>query len=69
MKYVLKLDEDIKVQIKEVKKNTVITHEVYGDIVVSAGNFILKFTTGPNKDEQIGITQSDIDAHYTPAED
>lgn len=64
MEYVLKQDNYIKVKVKEVSKNTVISHKLYGEIVVTEGNFVLKFLTGMNKGEEIGITKTDLDNLY-----
>lgn len=62
MKYALKLDSNYVVEAKEVKKDTVIKSETYGDILVTKGNYIL---TLPDK-SQVGCTPSDLELQYQP---
>ena len=47
---------------KEVKEDTTIQHKEYGDIVVTAGNYILTSRKG----EKTGITPVDFEARYKP---
>lgn len=64
MKYVSKYDDAIKVTVKEVKKDTVIEHKEYGEILVTKGNFIMKSKDG----SEVGITPADLELQYKPAE-
>lgn len=62
MKYALKSNLDNAVDVKEVKKDTVIKHAEYGDILVTKGNYVLTMPDG----SQVGITPTDLELQYKP---
>lgn len=68
MKYALKRNPDIKVTVREVKKDTTLEHPEYGNILVTAGNYILTRSTGAKKGEQVAITKNDLELQYEPLE-
>lgn len=65
MKYVHKQDKNRVVTVKEVKKDTVIKSAEYGEILVTAGNYILKSEDG-NTGSEVGITPGDLELWYKP---
>lgn len=63
MKYASKLYPELEVDIKEVKKDTVLKSAIYGDILITKGNYILTFQDG----QQVGINKADLEVQYEPA--
>lgn len=67
-KYISKNKPQVTISIKEVKKDTTIDSPIYGPILVTKGNFIMKHLDGDTKGQEAGITQADLDALYEPVE-
>lgn len=63
MKYVSKQNPNIVVDVREVKKDTVIKSPIYGEILVTKGNYILKSEDG----NEVGTTETDLNIFYEPA--
>lgn len=61
--YISITDPDIKVTATQVKNDTVVQSE-YGDILVTAGNYVVEVIEGFNVGRKFGITQTDLDISY-----
>jgi len=57
-------DTDTKIIATKVNTDTIIQSE-YGDVLVTAGNYIVEVTDGMNVGRKFGITQVDLDISYT----
>jgi hypothetical protein len=68
MKYTAKQYPEVKVTVKEVKKDTILEHPEYGSILVTAGNYILTRSNGPQEGEQVAITKNDLELQYNPVD-
>lgn len=64
MKYQHKQFDDVQVKATEAKENTTIKHPEYGDILVTPGNYIVEYTSGPNKGEKVGMAASDFELQF-----
>lgn len=65
-KYISKSVPRVVVEAVEVKKDTTINSPIYGDILVTKGNFILTHVDGDQQGMQAGTTPQDLDALYEP---
>lgn len=58
--HTLKGNDKIEVTADKVKKDTTIKSPTYGEIIITAGNYVLTDSEG----NQVGITESDLNLHY-----
>ena len=62
--YVSTGDEEMIIKVEQAKKDTTID-TVDGEALVTKGNYIATYTSGFRKGKQFGITEADLNQHYT----
>lgn len=64
MKYTHKQLKGLTIEAEEVKENTTLEHPEYGEILVTPGNYIVTYLTGPNEGEKVGMAKADLELQY-----
>lgn len=64
IKYISKGIPKVEVEVYQTKKDTTIQSPVYGPILITEGNYVLKYLNSDNEGLEVGITKQDLDMYY-----